>query len=277
MDVVPYHRQALDRRWRALLEILLSVVFVFLGMMVLGMVMFSVAGARKLTELDEASNLAITLGGLALLVPACKLAGRALGRQPGTLSSTAGRLRWSWLARCVLFALVIQLVLLGPAIALMIRGGSDKLAWGGWDHFVPLAATIVAVVPLQASGEEYLFRGTLVQAVGAWVKWPWVAIVVSAAAFCAIHMAPLQASVSLFGMGAIAAYLTIRTGGLEAAIAHHVIGNLGVLLIQAASGRSTSAVKINDHATWSGAVIQLALQLLYAAIVVRSYRRRSPS
>jgi membrane protease YdiL (CAAX protease family) len=165
---------------------------------------------------------------------------------------------------------------MSPAIITLATGHGEKLVWVGWARFAPLAAVIVALVPLQASAEEYFFRGTLQQAVGSFIRWKWLPIVVSAAAFAAIHLAPLPATVSLFALGGYSAWLTIYTGGLEAAIAWHVINNLAVLLLSSAGKSTTDAIKINQGASWTGVVIQVVLGLLYTAVVVRAFHRRPP-
>jgi membrane protease YdiL (CAAX protease family) len=43
------------------------------------------------------------------------------------------------------------------------------------------------LVPFQAAAEEYLFRGWLLQAFGAFMRTPWPGILIGAAAFTALH------------------------------------------------------------------------------------------
>ncbi len=85
---------------------------------------------------------------------------------------------------------------------------------------------ILLVVPLQAAAEEYVFRGYLQQAIGRWLRHPLFAILLPVPLFVLGHLYdPLgQASVAVFAVAA--GWLTWRTGGLEAAIAVHVVNNL---------------------------------------------------
>jgi membrane protease YdiL (CAAX protease family) len=276
MNAEPYHRLQ-PRRGRAIAELILSIGFTFVAMILVIAVAFRIAGVKKLKDLDQLSKLALDLLSLAPMLLTCRWAARIGKRAPGTLSSVTGRLRWSWLARCVLRALVLELILLSPVIAVLATGHGKKLAWVGWNEFAPVAALIVLLVPLQASAEEYFFRGTVQQVLGSFVRWKWIPIVVSAAAFAAIHLAPLQATVSLFALGGYSAWLTIYTGGLEAAIAWHVLNNLGVLLVNSAGKATTDAIKINQGASWTGVIVQVLLGLVYTGLIIRAFRRRPPT
>lgn len=273
MDATPYHRVRHASRWRGLAEVPITLAFMFAGMIGVMIVVFAAAGAPTLEELDEVTSFVVLMSGLAMLCPAALLTARILNRPPGTLSSVAGRMRWRWLASCVLIAAFVHAIPMVPWAIASAAGENKDLAWPGWDAFAPMAAAIVLVVPLQATGEEYFFRGTLVQAIGAWAKTPWIPIVLSAAAFCAIHMAPLEASVAIFAMGVIDAWLTVRTGGLEAAIATHTMNNVYAFMMVTISGQSTNAETINQEVDWVGVVVQFALHLLYAWWIVRRYRR----
>jgi hypothetical protein len=76
-------------------------------------------------------------------------------------------------------------------------------------------------------GEEFAFRGYLLQAFGALSRRPWVAVLVSALLFALAHgvqNVPLFADRLSFGL--LAGYLVVRTGGLEASIALHIWNNL---------------------------------------------------
>ena len=100
-------------------------------------------------------------------------------------------------------------------------------------------AVILLVVPLQAAAEEYVFRGYLQQAIGRWLRHPAFAILLPVPLFVLGHLYdPLgQAAVGLFAV--VAGWLTWRTGGLEAAIALHVVNNLSAFLLALAGLTST--------------------------------------
>ena len=93
------------------------------------------------------------------------------------------------------------------------------------------------LVPLQAAAEEYVFRGWLLQAVGAYLRTPWVAIAFQAVLFAAAHGWGTRLGLPGPGRhGRALGWLTVRTGGLEAAIALHVVNNLVAFTVAAAFG-----------------------------------------
>lgn len=275
-----YHRLAHARGKRVLVEPLVIVVVFLVALAALYAVIKFIAGVKRIEDLDGPMALVALLGGLALLIPIAKLAAQAGGRASGQLSSVVGRLRWRWLFECVGLALITNVVALGGRVLLYellgLEDGADTSAWVGWAAFLPSAAAILLLAPLQAAGEEFVMRGTLVQVVGAWAKRPWLPIVLSAAVFAVIHLTALEGSVFIFLMGAITAWLTIRTGGLEAGIAEHAVNNTILLLLVAAIQPEQFAQDdLNAGAEVGPMVSQTAGLLLYAALVLRRSARRN--
>lgn len=116
---------------------------------------------------------------------------------------------------------------------------------------VGFIAVIVVSTPLQAMGEEYAFRGYAMQAFGSLTKSPWFAILLSAALFTAAHgtqNVPLL--VDRFAFGLLAGYLVLRTGGLEAGIALHVLNNLVAFGFALAFGDITTALNTSSASWW---------------------------
>ena len=89
-----------------------------------------------------------------------------------------------------------------------------------------MLVAIALVVPVQAYAEELVFRGYLMQTIGRWLKHPAWAIVIPAPLFMLGHLYDLWGQLSVLVMGLAAGYITWCTGGLEAAIALHVVNNL---------------------------------------------------
>ena len=86
---------------------------------------------------------------------------------------------------------------------------------------------MLLTTPLQAAGEEYAFRGYLLQAIGALTRRAWIALVLTSLLFAMAHgLQNFPLFFDRFMFGLIAGWLVIRTGGLEAGIALHVLNNL---------------------------------------------------
>ena len=99
------------------------------------------------------------------------------------------------------------------------------------DHWVALLVIVLLMTPLQAAGEEYFFRGWIMQNVGAWFARPMVGLVVSiavsAVAFSTAHLSPDPWVLGTIACLAVASGLAAwRTGGLEAGIAMHAVNNM---------------------------------------------------
>lgn len=214
---------------------------------------------------------------LAALIPAVIL-GLLAGHQlrPGWLHSVIGRMRWSFLMWCLLIEVGVTMVVLplGVVVGADVTGGDqaapDPLTLAAW---LPFAVVILLTTPLQAAGEEYAFRGYGLQAIGAWVRNPWFAIVITSLLFAAAH-GPQNPALFLnrFAFGMIAGWLTVRTGGIEAAIGIHVVNNVVILLIASAAGQLTSSLT-PTAAPWAVSVLDVAGMLLYAFFALRLAQR----
>jgi membrane protease YdiL (CAAX protease family) len=284
----PYHRlgrTVAHRWWRPVA----GTAFVVVGsvvLLLLGLGLVAAAGALAGRPVDAdgiptfgpLADLALQFLLVAVLLPVTLAAARWVQRRPaGTLSSVTGRLRWRWLLTCLPVAFAAVAVLLGGGLALAAATGEDvglgdSLA--GWGPFALGTLVLLAVVPLQAAAEEYLTRGWLLQAVGAFCRGPWVPIAVQAVVFAALHgWGTPWGFADLILFGVVAGWLTVRTGGLEAAIALHVMNNLVSGALSAAYGD----LRLDETAAdmpWQLAVVDVPVLLAYAAVILMLTRRR---
>jgi membrane protease YdiL (CAAX protease family) len=299
-------RTPLHRWWRPLAGTLLIVWLILpatLAVMFIAAVAESLDGGRSVFDaLGDAAaggpigELAVNLILLSALTPVVLLAARVVQRRPaGSVISVVGRVRWRWLSTCCGLAFgycVVSFVLLSGMFALF---GDEPVRpagqWPGGTQFLLAATVIVVLVPLQATAEEVAFRGWLVQAIGAWtlegrpgaisrtagvlLRTPWAAILVSAALFTSMHGYTGWAMLNIFCFGAVAGWLAVRTGGLEAGIALHIFTNLMGLLLLAASGRISDALRQGGQPWSSFAAGMLALGLYALAVVLVARRRRT--
>ena len=217
--------------------------------------------------------LLLTLSSIATLLPSVLLATRLAGLgRPGQLSSVAGRLRWRWMLRTVPAGLVLMALTVGLSYLVVPPLTGQAIGTGPVttppSTLVWSVLVIVLLVPLQASGEEYVYRGFATQALGSWVAWPVVAIVVPTVAFALSHAYNPWGVLDVAVFGVAAAWLTWRTGGLEAAIVGHVLNNT-VLFLLLAPFAGTEA----SDGSPLGLAVTVVCTPVWAWLVTRAFHR----
>ena len=223
------------RWWKPIVTLLLALaigipllMLSFVPLVVMGL--FTGAEDFGLSDLDvnDLSPTAFVVVNLSLIV-LIPLSGLTIWIvhqvRPRYLSSVAGGIRWRWLARCALVVLPLWLIYL--VLGLLVAPPESPRP----DDWLALLVIVLVMTPFQAAGEEYFFRGWLMQNVGAWFARPIVGLVVSVAvstvAFSAAHGSPDPWILGSIGCLAVASGIAAyRTGGLEAGIAMHAVNNL---------------------------------------------------
>jgi membrane protease YdiL (CAAX protease family) len=297
-------RTPLHRWWRPLagsLAIIVVGLALAIGMMIVGMVVRvivtgdePIASGSDTVFGDSTADLAFNLAAIAVFLPIALLGAWLLQRRrPGTLLSVAGRMRWRWLLTCCALAVGFCVVSYASSIvagAFVHDTSADGGHWVGWGRFVPVAVVVLLLVPVQSSAEEVVFRGWLLQAVGACtlegragragragrvviavLRTPWPGIVVGSALFARAHGYTGWGILDIFVFGTVAAWLATRTGGLESGIALHVFNNLLAFLGPAAVGQLDME---QGAVPWQYVVADIVPMLLYAAAVVWLARRK---
>lgn len=266
-------RNAAQTWWRPLVgTLIIGAGFFVIGLIVLlaGTVVAAILGIPAPLKADQifgdpVFGLVFLLLSIAAVLPLVfGTAALIQRRRPGTLSSVTGRLRWSWLGQLLVLATVA--LVLGQAAQYVVFAAtgedvSDFLSWGGWAQFVPGMIVILLLVPFQAATEEYIFRGWFIQAFGSYINNPLPGIVLGAAAFTALHGYTGAGIVDVFTFGAVMGWLAVRTGGLEAPIAMHVMNNVMAFGLSAAAGELDKAM-VQGEVPWqalSGTLVQLAV------------------
>ena len=104
--------------------------------------------------------------------------------------------------------------------------------------FVILALIVVIMIPLQTSFEEYLFRGYLMQGLGAAFKNRWVPLIVTSAIFGGLHFLNPEVEklgniimVYYIGTGLFLGIMTLMDDGLELALGFHAGNNMIAALL----------------------------------------------
>lgn len=286
-DGLPYHRiQEAGRSgvWRPLA----GIVLMFLGFALFGVlvatIVFEVAylvtghgnvDVSRLADLTRPTpaGLAFLNVALATFIPLAMIASRMLhGIAPRWLASVRPRIRWRFLFACLGVAVVALVATL--IVGSVVPGQSGDVS-GRANAFTTTTfhylLVILFLTPFQAAGEEYLFRGYLTQAFGGLFHRAWVAVLVPAFLFGLAH--GLGQSVPVFfdrfAFGIVAGILVIRTGGLEAGIAMHVLNNFLAYGIALAYSDMASTLNPTGGSWWSIPVtLTQSLVYLFLAVVV---------
>ena len=138
---------------------------------------------------------------------------------------------------------------------------------------VILALIVLLTTPFQAAGEEYVFRGYLMQAIGSLSRSRWLALIVTATLFALAHGVqnfPLFFDRFMFGF--IAGWLVIRTGGLEAGIAMHILNNFLAFGYALAFSDLSSTLNVSEVG-WENIPLTLTQAGTYAALVLLVARK----
>jgi len=291
-DPAPYHRLFRTTRayawWRPLVAVAVFVAFVVVAQLVIGVawivVMILTGGIASLgsidqvyAELTDISNpvsLVILFGSIAVMLPLVPLAMLCAGLRPvGMRHSVAFRIRWRWMLWCAIPALVVTALSTGLSFLPLLFGETITPVPVEPATFALLAVIIVLLVPLQSAAEEYVFRGLIMQTLGAWVRSPWPGILVSTVIFTVGHTQyELWGLLSVGVMGLGFAILVWRTGGLEAGIAFHVVNNV-VALVLLASGALGTTVMSSEGSGPLTPLVQLVFTAGYVVWVDVAARR----
>jgi uncharacterized protein len=205
--------------------------------------------------------LSVNLGLAALIPISWALMARLHQMRPRWLSSVQPRIRWRYLLAC----LAIAAVVLNGVMLISTTVGKD-LSLQPQEGLLGFLVVILLTSPIQAAAEEIFFRGYLLQALGSLVAQPWFGVIVSSLVFALLHGTqnlPLFADRLAFGL--LAALLVWRTGGLEAAIAAHVINNVFAYLV-AGLTTSVATLKALEGIGWVDAAFDVGGFALFAVL-----------
>lgn len=289
--MLPYHRAARSwtgyRWWKPLVTGVIAVAFYLIFTVSILVFFFGLSFAFPdnvgdpfdalvnggVVDLSDPVVLLFTLGSVAIMLPALLLATAIMGARPlGLLSSVTGRLRWRWMLRLVVPALLtfsasfaLYLLILPPLV------GEPLPAPDVSDRTWILLVIVLLLVPLQATAEEYVFRGYLMQTIGGWLRHPLFAILLPVPLFVLGHLYDIWGLLDVAVFGVFAAWLTVRTGGLEAAIVVHVVNNASLFALGA-----FGLIDMNAAAgSPIGVVVTAGTLALYSWVVLHQARKQS--
>ena len=231
--------------------------------------------AATLEAVGPASLLYLNLTlGSAILV--CWLVIRYVHRmRPRWLTSVVPKMRWKLFFIFVGISVVALVAQIG--VSLVMPGEQQSDFSGAVNELttttVLLAAIVLLTTPFQAAGEEYVFRGYLMQALGSLTRSKWAALLLTSTLFAMAHGVqnfPLFFDRFMFGL--IAGWLVIRTGGLEAGIAMHILNNFLAFGYALTFSDLSSSLNVSEVG-WENIPLTLTQAGVYAGLVLLVARK----
>lgn len=223
------------------------------------------ASLDRLVDLGDPTPMSLAYLNLVLAtaIPVAWLLVRALhGLKPRWLASVQPRIRWRYFGVCLslsvvalLVTIVVASLLPGEEIAGDVTGELRPFT----DQMRDFILVVLLLTPLQAAGEEYAFRGYLAQAVGSMAESAMgvllgraLAVLVPALLFALAHGAGQSVPIFFdrFAFGIVAGVLVLVTGGLEAAIAMHVLNNFVAFGLALAFSDMATALNPTGGSWW---------------------------
>ncbi len=230
-------------------------------------------GATSLDSITPASMLYLNLTLAALTLLAMGIVRFVHRLRPRWLASVLPGMRWKFFFACLglaVVALIASLVvgLFLPQDTNGLDGTPNKIT----GQLVVLAIVILLTTPLQALGEEYAFRGYLMQAFGSLTRSRVAAVLITAGLFALAHGAQnFPLFFDRFAFGLMAGLVVVLVGGLEAGIALHILNNLLAFAFAIAFGDLQGALNVSDVSWWQlpVTIVQNGVYLLLVLLVAR--------
>ena len=209
--------------------------------------------------------------------------------RPRWLSSVLPGIRWKFFLVC--FGLATIALVASVAVSYFLPDNPNDIAGEPNELTGMLIATglvILLTTPLQALGEEYAFRGYLMQAFGSFTQWlaeltgasarvangvaSGIALVATSGLFALGHGTQnFPLFFDRFAFGLIAGLTVILLGGLEAGIALHILNNLVAFTVAIFFGDIQGALEVSEVSWWQlpVTIVQNGVYLLLVLLVAR--------
>ncbi len=213
---------------------------------------------------------------LFLLAPAAIFTYRIVyGNPPGVLISVKGRFRWEWMKKSLFLLLPL---LSGVTVGQILIDEIPVFIFS----FETLEAVLLSVLltPLQSAGEEYLFRGFILQVFATFIKsekWAWIiSSTISSIIFSMLHFPEnIYTGIDFFVFGILMCGLVYFTKGLEASVLFHTLNNLFLnILLGITDGNSVFVEnKIMEEPFIEGIIVSIITDILICGTVVWIWKK----
>ena len=225
--------------WRYLLGVFIIIIAVFVGQIPLGLAilleggyeMVNMTQTQMLQLLDSNLSLFLILLSFAAGLAALFFVVKFIHNQ--TIKSvTTSRKKIDWGRFFFAFGLVAVFAV-GVTLVDYFTNPQDYVINFQTKPFFIMLVIAVVMIPLQTSFEEYLFRGYLMQGIGALVKNRWFPLIITSLVFGGLHFFNPEVTklgniimIYYLGTGFLLGIMTLMDDGLELALGFHAGNNL---------------------------------------------------
>ena len=205
------------------------------------------------------------------LLPAVLLARSCAGPKPlGRLFSVDGRIKLAKLGKYTTIALLIYVPLYFIQLGMAGFGGRSLTSVA--EEICASYLIAGAVVLVQSVAEEVFFRGFIPQVIGRFISNDWVCVATSSLLFTLGHLESVQTAIVSLVFGVGLAYVCLRTCGIEAAFALHIVNNLTIYGVEAVLWGTQ--VQLGELGVF---VLSIACPLLYFLVVTAKHDSNTSS
>lgn len=275
-EFLTYPRQFITYKWyrpviTGVLTGVILMIFIFILIIVTGMIAGGgfqsirdmVMGGYDTMDVYTAPGALLSLGNLALIIPALAIGNMIAGRRTfRSYESSRGGWDFGIFFKCLLTALI--LVAVPVACDCIFYYGKS-----GAVQFTAIGLLVCLILgPLQCIGEEFMLRGFLAQILGSWFKAPVIAVILQAVVFASMHPYNIIGVTETLMFGLTAGVITWLTKGLEASSAYHICNNMAIFIC---TGFGYGAVK--SESDIRSLVLSTIIGLVFLAAVIICRKR----
>ena len=274
-DYITYPRNFASYHWFKpilvfILFFVIYLIFTFILLVVMGAVaedsfdvLRAVSGGYDNLDVATLQGGLISIGTVALMLPALALASRIVKDRPYSSYSSA---RGGWNYKIFFLSLLVALIIYGIkyAIAFAIEGFTPID-----NHFTIAGLIFLTIVgPIQCVAEEYAFRGWLMQTVGSWFRLPILAIIIQVVIFIAMHPYNIKGRIAVGVSAFIFAICAWAGRGIEVSSGLHVVNNMFSFYI---SGLGVGSIQ--TEVTTLELVSSIAMEVIYLIVMLILIRK----
>jgi hypothetical protein len=233
--------------WRYLVGSVVIIIASTIGQLPLGGVIFykAMQDGKDLTAIDEKSMYSILEPNLFLFLVLISFVAAMIGlylvvkylHSQTLLSITTARKKIDW--KRIWFAFFFWGILSSGLVLLDYYLSPEDYVFNFQPkRFAILAVIAIALIPIQTSLEEYIFRGYLMQGFGMLAKNKWFPLIMTSVIFGGLHLfnpevKTLGYSIMVYyiGTGLFLGIMTLMDEGMELALGFHAANNLFTALL----------------------------------------------